>query len=81
MGSMQANFGPKMIACLQIAAIKSQDDQRWALYDQACQQFGERAILAKFDALTDRGYIDCGVSARTGWLTDKGKQALAAIAA
>ncbi len=46
------------------------------LYDKGCQEFSEHALNKKFEELSKRGYMDYGVSARTGWLTDKGAEVL-----
>ncbi len=70
---VQGNFGPKGLAVLELASMQGED--RWKRYEEACDRFGEAVVIAKFDALAARGYIDYGVSARTGWLTDKGQAA------
>lgn len=60
---------------------------------QACQRFKDRladtpdvvlkgrypvkVIMAKLARLREQGYLDYGVSLRTAWLTDKGRQYLA----
>lgn len=49
---------------------------RDALYDEACARWSEKAVCRKFEELADRGYIEYGVSARTGWLTEKGQAAM-----
>lgn len=37
----------------------------------------EKVCFRAMERALDRGLIECGVSIRTGWLTDKGKQLLA----
>lgn len=68
--------GPKALACLEIAALRG--DERWAAYYAACEKFGGKVILTKFEKLVEDAFMECGVSARTGWLTAKGKAALEA---
>ena len=55
-------------------------------YIELAERFSEKAVLRKFEELERRGYTESverrgytesGVSARTGWLTPKGKIALA----
>lgn len=46
-------------------------------YLELAEKYSEKAILRKFDQLSRKGYTEYGVSARTGWLTEKGKIALA----
>ncbi len=72
---VQGNFGPKGLAVLELASMQGDDDRRWKKHQEACDLFGEAVVIAKFEALAARGYIDYGVSARTGWLTDKGQAA------
>lgn len=49
---------------------------RSALYEALCEEYHGKAILRKLEELCDRGYIECGTSLRSSWLTDKGKQRL-----
>jgi len=35
-----------------------------------------KVIMAKLEQLYDKGYLECGVSLRTAWLTDKGEEYL-----
>ena len=69
-------LGEKALACLRIAEVHSTDPAWDDRYDLACRQYSEKAVIRKMEELCDRGYIECGVSVRTGWLTDKGAQAL-----
>jgi hypothetical protein len=69
-------FGERALVCMRIAALSSGDAERWRLYEKACARYSEKAINAKFEELISRGYMECGVSARTAWLTDKGLAAL-----
>jgi hypothetical protein len=79
-------LGAKALACLRVAEARHakgdlphvrQHDAR-VLYDAACARWSEKAVCRKFEELVKRRYLECGVSARTGWLTDKGRAALAA---
>ena len=72
-----SGFGEKAMACLRLAALDKMSGAWRASYDEAVTRFSEKALLRTFEKLVARGYIECGVSARTGWLTDKGKSALA----
>ena len=77
---MKSQLGQKSIACLLIAGIPPRNRAGWwdRLYAEACEQYSEKATCATFERLSRKGYIDYGVSARTGWLTDKGRAALQA---
>ncbi len=77
---MNLNLSKKAIDCLAVAERGGDGDPyEWRLrYDVACGKYSEKAVNKKMQELADRGYIECGVSARTGWLTQKGKNALAA---
>jgi hypothetical protein len=75
-------LGEKAIDCLVFIGQKqldgpeatfSADSDRW---QALCAKWGEKPVWAKLEELSDRGYIDYGVSVRGGWLTDKGKEKL-----
>lgn len=34
----------------------------------------EKVCVRAMERAENRGYVDCGVSLRTGWLTEKGKE-------
>lgn len=70
-------LGEKSIACLRVAATKESEAWRRA-YEAVCARWGEKVVLSTFERLSRRGYIEYGVSERTGWLTDKGRVALGA---
>lgn len=70
-------MGPKAIACLRIAALDKMSNEWTTAYQAACAEFSEKAVISKFEQLAGDYYIEYGVSARTGWLTDKGREALA----
>lgn len=70
-------MGEKTLDCLWLAAIPKPSMAAWdAWYQRICAKWSGKAVHAKMESLVARGYIECGVSARTGWLTDKGWQAL-----
>lgn len=69
-------MGPKAVACLKIANAPRRDEEWRELYLEAVAEFGEKVILKKFDDLDAKGYIESGVTSRTGWLTEKGWAAL-----
>ena len=71
-----SRLGEKAIACLNMAALPATDDTRKTLYREACARWSAKAVHLKPEELADRGYLDYGVSARTAWLTDKGRAAL-----
>jgi hypothetical protein len=68
-------FGDKAHTVLRIAAMEIGAD-RCKAYEEACRRFSQKAVDTMFKSLESRGYIESGVSARTGWLTAKGKAAL-----
>jgi hypothetical protein len=72
-------LGEKALACLRISdALHRGGHARWlAAYNAACARWSAKAVDKKFQGLVDLGYLECGVSARTGWLTDKGRAVLA----
>lgn len=76
-----AIISEKTQACLEMAEALHCDEKNghanWkSLYAAACLKFSEKAINRKFEELSDRDYIDYGVSVRTGWLTDRGRAVL-----
>ena len=79
-----ATIGEKTVWCLMVAEARhcreltavSCDILARDIYDEACAKYGERAVNCKFEELSRRGYIDYGVSPRTGWLTNRGRQVL-----
>lgn len=69
-------LGPKALDCLRIA--EARELNKWEpLYVAMCSKYSEKIVTRKMLELSRRGYIEYGVSVRTGWLTDKGKLALA----
>jgi helix-turn-helix protein len=38
----------------------------------------EHLVERRMESLIDHGYLECGVSTRTAWLTDKGRSAVEA---
>lgn len=70
-------LGEKAMTVLRVAAVKPINSrERWDVYEAACLKYSEKAVCKMFLSLADRDYIEYGVSARTGWLTDKGREAL-----
>jgi hypothetical protein len=80
---MGPRFGPKALAILRCAEARSNGDFDLArdLFRDANARFTEKAVAVKAEELVSRGYMECGVSARTGWLTEKGRAALASSVA
>lgn len=72
----RGRLGAKAMAVLRIASLPILSIERQNAYNDACSAYSEKAVLKKFEDLESARYIDCGVSARTGWLTDKGKEML-----
>lgn len=71
-------LGPKAYDCLKLADLHGRWDHEWdEHYAEICKRYSEKAVTVKLTELANRGYIEYGVSARTGWLTDKGREALA----
>lgn len=75
-------IGEKTLDCLVFISLNStiaDDDSptftfsAWQeRYDLLCAKWDEKAVWKKLEQLSDRGYIDYGVSPRMGWLTDEG---------
>lgn len=76
------SLGEKAMLCLRIAAARGADGdwtaERDTLYREACERFSEKAVCTKFEQLAAKDYIEYGVSARTGWPTEKGRDVLVA---
>ena len=68
------NLGEKALACLRFIDEKP---TFWTHeWNVLCAKFNERAVEAKLLELVRRGYIEYGVSPRSGWLTEKGMDAI-----
>lgn len=55
---------------------------RWELpgaWWTLCTVYPEKVVTAAYIREDDRGHLDCGVSLRTSWLTDKGHAELARL--
>lgn len=74
--AMSEQMGPKAITCLKIATHEFGSAERVRLFNEAASTYSQKAVLKKFEDLVEAGYVECGVSARSGWITDKGRQAL-----
>ena len=59
-------------------AAETVGGQRLYPYDILMQETGqpEKVCFRAMERASDRDLVECGVSLRTGWLTDKGKQLL-----
>ena len=59
-----SQLGSKAIACLEMARLLhrpiSDHEAYEAAYADACRLYSEKAVLAKFRELVDRGYLECG---------------------
>lgn len=60
-----------------MAQLPATSEERRNLYEQACIRFSEKSVMRKFEDLLSKKYIECGVSERTGWITQKGLDLLA----
>jgi len=69
-------LGKKALTVLRLAAIPIDDPMRRDLTEAAARVYSQKAVDKKFEDLVREGYMECGVSARTGWLTPKGRAAL-----
>jgi hypothetical protein len=58
------------LECLNVARLRGAD--RLEAYNILCKRYSAKAVDAMYQSLVHRGYMECGVSARTGWLTGKG---------
>lgn len=74
------NLGDKAIDCLRFIADNPRPTYaEWAeAYEALCARWSEKAVDRKLTQLSAEGYIDYGVSPRTGWLEAKGSEALRA---
>jgi hypothetical protein len=67
----------KAIDCLTLASMNPKNSpERGDFYFELCARYSEKAVIRKLEELTDRGYVDYGVSPRLAWLTEKGEEAL-----
>jgi hypothetical protein len=76
---MSDRLGQKALDCLRLAADHQDlSYAEWqARYDELCKQYSAKAVDAMYESLSSHGYIEYGVSARMGWLTDKGRATVA----
>ena len=67
----------KMV-CEAVAEYQSDPYNKPFPYEIIAQKTGcvEKVAYCAMERADDRGYIDYGVSLRTGWLTEKGKELL-----
>lgn len=76
---MNLNLGEKAVDLLRFAQMPTRGDEKWLVYDALNLKYGEKPVQRKLEELARRGYMEYGVSARTGWLTAKGREYLAAL--
>ena len=69
-------LGDKAIDCLRFASLPIGSKEREAVYNAACAKWSEKAFLTKMLELSNRGYVEYGVSLRTAWVEPKGSAAL-----
>lgn len=73
-----AKMKPKAIACLELVELPHAPFAlRREKFAALAALYSEKAVERKLYELVDRGYIEFGTMARGGWLTAKGKAALA----
>ncbi|WP_184256359.1 hypothetical protein [Rhodopseudomonas rhenobacensis] len=68
---------PDDLVCLAVAVSKSINMTKWP--PEILSEFTGQPIKVCYSAMErsyDHGLIECGVSLRSGWLTDKGKALL-----
>lgn len=75
---MYFNLGQKSLDCLKLAELREiYDWKAWTkAYNSLCTKYSEKAVIKKMEQLANKGYINYGITARTGWLTDKGREVL-----
>lgn len=69
----------QMISLLEILSLigaHEMDRTRPCAYQALYERYPPKKVDAKFEKIYRKGYIECGVSARTGWLTPKGRAKL-----
>lgn len=67
----------KAIRCLALCALPAGSEERHCFKETICKQHSEKAIAAKLEELTGKGYIEYGTSVWGAWLTQKGEFTLA----
>lgn len=66
-------LGPKMSDGLRAYASRGDEfADEWLV----ARGYPPKVAASIIDRLARKGFIDCGVSARSGWLTDEGRKAL-----
>jgi hypothetical protein len=78
-GRPPKNFGAKAKDCFRLVSLKFASGEWINFYTKICAKCSEKAVLIKLEELINKGYMDCGTSARGAWLTEKGKEAFQAI--
>ena len=70
----------KLISLLELCERK--DGQEWIGFEQMCEKIGESSVITHIllQYLNNAKLIEHGTSIRGAWLTDKGKECLAAYA-
>lgn len=71
-----STLGHKALTCLDLARRTHDYNGFSEAWDAACEIYHPKQLIKMSQSLVDRGYMECGVSARTGWLTPKGRDAL-----
>ena len=62
----------KLLKILELIHAHDMDRTRSFAFDILYEQYPPKQVDAKFEKIYRKGYIECGVSVRTGWLTGKG---------
>ena len=65
-----------LLELLELVDAHDWDKDKPFAYEVLIQKYPEKKVYAKIDKLVRKGYLEFGVSARTGWLTAKGKAKL-----
>jgi hypothetical protein len=76
--ALNLNHGQKTIDLLRMLALPM-GKGLWAVYEALCEKYGFKPVERKLEELDRRDYLEYGVTARSGWLTEKGKATLVAI--
>ena len=74
---MKASDIPDAVALRACDWIGQDKEPPWR--QMVAMGFPEKVVYAKMDKFAKRGWIEVGVSTRTGWITRKGREALKAL--
>lgn len=69
-------LGQKALDCLKLIDLSFFSDEGQIWFNEISTKYSEKAVYMKLEELESKGYLDSGVTTRSGWLTIRGKRAL-----